>query len=279
MTSERQYILQMTPATLDSVLREQFFLIAGPCVVETEELCFTVADRLRELEKKYHLPVIFKASYKKANRLSGTTFTGIGMREGLAVLQKIKKVFGFSILTDIHDLSEINDAAAVADVLQIPAFLSRQTDLLRAAADTGKWVNIKKGQFLAPEDMASIAAKTDSKRLLLTERGVSFGYRNLVVDFRALPIMAQTGFPVVFDATHSLQKPGAAGGASTGQPEYILPMARAAVAVGVHGLFVETHPDPASALSDAGAMLPLDQLENLIVQVLAIRETMNRVDR
>jgi len=250
----------------------ELFLIAGPCVVESESLCLRVAEQMASLTAKYDLPYIFKASYKKANRLSGSSFTGLGMQEGLATLAKVKAQFSLPILTDIHETTEVAAAAQVADILQIPAFLCRQTDLVVAAAATGRWVNIKKGQFLAPEDMATIAAKTGTRKTMLTERGASFGYRNLVVDFRSLLIMAKTGLPVVFDVTHSLQLPGGGGSVSTGQPEYAIPMAKAALAVGVNGLFVETHPDPKTALSDAGAMLPLDQMKPLIEAVLRIRD-------
>lgn len=263
---------------LDTLLQgKKLFLIAGPCVVESRDLCLQIAQRLAEISGHTSLPVIFKASYKKANRLSGTSFTGIGMDEALAVLAEVKRQFALPLISDVHETIDIPAASQVLDILQIPAFLCRQTDLVRAAAATGKWVNIKKGQFLSPEDMAVIAAKVDSRRLMLTERGTTFGYRNLVVDFRSFPIMASSGFPVVFDVTHSLQQPGAAGTASGGQPHYALPMARAAVAAGVNGLFIETHPDPASALSDAASMLPLAQLEPLIGQVLAIDDTLRRV--
>jgi len=251
----------------------EFFLIAGPCVVENEEFCLQVAETMANLTAKYGVPYIFKASYKKANRLSGDSFTGPGMDTGLAVLRKVKETFSLPVLTDVHETSEIAAVAEVADILQIPAFLCRQTDLVTTAADTGKWVNIKKGQFLAPEDMGKIATKAKSKKVMLTERGTTFGYRNLVVDFRSLLIMKEsTQLPVVFDATHSLQLPGGGGTVSTGQPQYIIPMARAAVAVGIDGLFVETHPDPSQALSDAGAMLPLDRMAALLEDVLRVRD-------
>jgi len=241
-------------------------------VIESEQLCLEVAERVSELAKRMHIPYIFKASYKKANRLSGDSFTGPGIKSGLKVLESVKEKLAVPVLTDVHETIEVDAAAEVADVLQIPAFLCRQTDLLVKAAATGRWVNIKKGQFLAPEDMAKIAAKVDSKKLMLTERGSSFGYRNLVVDFRSLLIMKQTGLRVVFDATHSLQLPGGGGKVSTGQPEFIIPMAKAAAAVGIDGLFVETHPNPSGALSDAGAMLPLGKMEELLEFVLKIRE-------
>ncbi|MBI5266077.1 MAG: 3-deoxy-8-phosphooctulonate synthase [candidate division Zixibacteria bacterium] len=252
----------------------EFFLIAGPCVAESADLCLTVAEAVNRMCVKRNLPYVFKASYKKANRLSAESYSGPGTEQGLNMLDKVRKSFGIPVLTDIHESTDVPAAAQVADILQIPAFLCRQTDLVVTAAQTGKWVNIKKGQFLAPEDMAKIVAKANSKKVMLTERGTTFGYRNLVVDFRALLIMKETGFPVVFDATHSLQIPGGGGSVSTGQPQYIIPMARAAAAVGINGLFVETHPNPADAKSDAGAMLPLSQMDKLIDEVLKIRETL-----
>ncbi|MEW6050534.1 MAG: 3-deoxy-8-phosphooctulonate synthase [Candidatus Zixiibacteriota bacterium] len=262
----------MTSNVFSRIENGELFLIAGPCVVESEQLCLTVAERLAELANRHKLPYIFKSSYKKANRLSASSFTGPGVDEGLSVLAKVKASLGLPILTDIHETTEILAASDVADVLQIPAFLCRQTDLVVAAGKTGRWVNIKKGQFLAPEDMALIAAKTGTKKTMLTERGTTFGYRNLVVDFRSLVIMRQTGLPVVFDVTHSLQIPGGGGTVSGGQPQYSIPLAKAAVAVGVNGLFIETHPDPRSALSDAGAMVPLDEMPKLIEACLRVRD-------
>jgi 2-dehydro-3-deoxyphosphooctonate aldolase (KDO 8-P synthase) len=230
-----------------------------------------VAEHVSRLARARHLPYVFKASYKKANRLSAGSYGGPGLDEGLGILRRVKEELELPILTDVHETAEIPTAAAVADVLQIPAFLCRQTELVVRAAATGRWVNIKKGQFLAPEDMAKIAAKTNSDKVMLTERGTSFGYRNLVVDFRSLLIMRGTGRPVVFDATHSLQIAGGGGNVSTGQPEYIIPMSKAAAAVGIDGLFVETHPVPDQAQSDAGAMLPLEWMEPLLDAVLAIQ--------
>lgn len=261
--------------TLSRIEAGEFFLIAGPCVVESTELCLEVATHVAKLARKHDLPYVFKASYKKANRLSKGSFTGPGVDEGLEALRKVKEEFGIPVLTDVHETTEVTRAAEVADILQIPAFLCRQTDLVVAAASTGKWVNIKKGQFLAPEDMGKIAAKAESKKVILTERGTTFGYRNLVVDFRSLLIMREAGYPVVFDATHSLQLPGGGGSVSTGQPQYVIPFARAAAAVGLDGLFVETHPEPSQALSDAGAMLPLDQMASLIEQVQAVRKAVS----
>ena len=265
----------MANSVLQQIEQGKFFLIAGPCVIESEEICAQVAGHIKGLCEKLDLPFVFKASYQKANRLSGDSYTGPGLVEGLEILGKIKKDFDVPILTDIHETTEIESTAAVVDILQIPAFLSRQTELVIQAAATGKWVNIKKGQFLAPEDMAKIAAKTDSKKIMLTERGTTFGYRNLVVDYRSLIIMKETGYPIVFDATHSLQLPGGGGSVSTGQPQYIIPMAKAAAAIGIDGLFVEAHPDPSKALSDAGAMLPLDQMEELLETVVKIRKVVH----
>jgi len=248
------------------------FLIAGPCVIESEDICMRVAEEVARLAVKHNLPYIFKASWKKANRLSGSSYSGPGLSAGLEILRNVKERLNLPVLTDVHETSDINDVAEVADILQIPAFLCRQTDLLVKAAGTGRWVNIKKGQFLAPEDMAKITGKVKSDRLMLTERGSTFGYRNLLIDFRSLLIMKETGCPVVFDATHSLQLPGGGGEVSTGQPKYIIPMAKAAMAVGVDGLFVETHPNPSESLSDAGAMLPLEKMNELLEAVVRIRD-------
>jgi 2-dehydro-3-deoxyphosphooctonate aldolase (KDO 8-P synthase) len=248
-------------------------LIAGPCVVESRDMVFKTAEQVRQVASKYGMPVVFKASYKKANRTSRSGFSGIGMDESLTILSDVKKQFGMPILTDIHHPEEAKTAAQVADVLQIPAFLCRQTDLLEAAGEAGKAVNIKKGQFLAPSDMKHAAEKvsaTGNRNILLTERGTTFGYNNLIVDMRSLPIMRQLGFPVVLDATHSVQLPGAEKQSSGGQPEYIGPIARAGVAVGCDALFIETHPDPAKALSDAASQLPLSMLDALLRQVAAI---------
>jgi len=262
----------MNLKAMERIEKGEFFLIAGPCVVETEEICFEVAETVAALAGKYDLPFVFKSSFKKANRLSPGSYAGPGFEEGLEILQKVKDKYNLPVLTDIHETIEIDKVSQVADILQIPAFLCRQTDLVVQAAATGKWINIKKGQFLAPEDMAKIAAKADSKKIMLTERGVSFGYRNLVVDFRSLLIMKKTGHRVVFDATHSLQLPGGDGAVSTGQPEYIIPMSKAAAAVGIDGLFVETHPEPSRAKSDAGAMLPLEKMDELLEAVLKVRD-------
>jgi 2-dehydro-3-deoxyphosphooctonate aldolase (KDO 8-P synthase) len=268
----------MTTSVFDRIKNGEFFLIAGPCVVESDDLCLEVASKAAELARERDIPYIFKASFTKANRLSADSQTGPGLENGLQTLKRIQCEISVPVLTDVHETGEIAAVAKIADILQIPAFLCRQTELVRAAAATGKWVNIKKGQFLAPEDMTPLVAKASSDKVMVTERGTSFGYRNLVVDFRSLLIMKKTGCPVVFDATHSLQLPGGGGSVSTGQPEYIIPMARAAVAVGINGLFVETHPDPQKALSDAGAMLPLDRLERLLDEVVAIRNVRKQDD-
>jgi 2-dehydro-3-deoxyphosphooctonate aldolase (KDO 8-P synthase) len=232
-----------------------------------------VADRAATIARKHHIPFVFKSSYKKANRTSGKGFTGIGMDDALSILREVKEDLGIPILTDIHTESEASTAAEVADVLQIPAFLSRQTDLLIAAARTGRVVNIKKGQFLAPGDMRFAAEKVSAEKnrnILLTERGASFGYHNLVVDMRSLVIMKKLGYPVILDATHAVQLPGAGPAMSGGEPEFIFPIARAGVAVGIDGLFVETHPDPRRALSDAASQLPLNRLGELLQQIVSI---------
>ena len=253
---------------------EKLALIAGPCAVESEEVVFKAAETVAEIRDKFKLPVIFKSSYMKANRLSGKSFSTIGIGKALSLLQDVKGQFKLPILTDVHTIDEIELVVDIADCLQIPAFLCRQTELVVAAAKTGLPINIKKGQFLAPEDMKSISDKVVSAgndKVLLTERGTSFGYRDLVVDFRGLVIMKEFGFPVVFDCTHSVQKPGASGGSSGGDPRFIAPLARAAVAVGADALFIETHPDPPNALSDKQCQIPTNRLAELIESVLEIR--------
>ncbi|RKX28841.1 MAG: 3-deoxy-8-phosphooctulonate synthase [Candidatus Zixiibacteriota bacterium] len=263
----------MIEATFQRIARGDFFLIAGPCVIESEEVCMQVAEHMTNLAEELDFPYIFKSSYRKANRTSVSSFTGHGLNNGLAILQKVRSRFNIPVLTDVHETGEIPQVAKVVDILQIPAFLCRQTDLIVQAAATGKWVNIKKGQFMAPEDMAHAVAKANTDKLMLTERGTTFGYHNLVVDFRSLLILKQYGL-TIFDATHSLQQPSGSGNVSTGQPEYVIPMARAAVAIGINGLFVETHPNPQKALSDAGAMLPLDKMKELLETVLRIRQVL-----
>ena len=253
--------------------RNPLVLIAGPCVVEGREITIRTASRIQEIARKYNVPVIFKASYKKGNRTSGNSFASLGMDESLKILSEVKRELGLQVLTDVHGELEVAPAAEVVDVLQVPAFLCRQTELLHAVGRTGKPVNVKKGQFLAPEDMKHAAEKITSvgnSNIMLTERGASFGYHNLVVDMRSLVIMRELGYPVILDATHSVQLPGAATNQSGGQPEYIFPIARAGVAVGIDGLFVETHPDPPRALSDAASQLKLDLLEELVRQVTMI---------
>ena len=249
-------------------------LIAGPCVIENRDLVFEVAEAVNAICKKLGVQYIFKASFDKANRTSASTFRGPGVTAGLAVLQEVKDKLGLPVLTDIHESSHVAQVAEVVDVLQIPAFLCRQTDLLMAAAATGKAINVKKGQFLSPQEMSQVAQKLRTagvENLMLTERGNSFGYNTLVVDFRSLPQLQSFGCPVIFDATHSVQQPGGQGGTSGGQREYVAPLARAAVAVGVDGLFMEIHPNPDKALSDGPNMLPLHRLEPLLKQLLAIR--------
>src|SRR6266853_3567583 len=246
---------------------QPLFLIAGPCVIESEEHALWMAERLVEITARAKIPLVFKASYDKANRSSEQSYRGPGLAEGLRILEKIKERFGLPILTDIHEASQAVEVAEVADVLQIPAFLSRQTDLLVAAGNTGRVVNLKKGQFLSPWEMTNAVekvTKAGDDRIILTERGVSFGYQNLIVDMRSFPIMRKTGCPVVFDVTHSVQLPGGAGKSSGGQPEFIEPLARAGAAVGVDGIFLEVHEDPGKALSDGTNALPLAELPALL---------------
>jgi 2-dehydro-3-deoxyphosphooctonate aldolase (KDO 8-P synthase) len=250
-----------------------FVLLAGPCVVEGEALTLRIAARLKDIGRRLRLPVIFKASYDKANRSSSTSFRGRGNAEGLAILAKVKRELDLPIVTDVHSVAEIPAAAAVADVLQIPAFLCRQTDLVVAAAKSGRVVNVKKGQFLSPWDAKNIVEKVrhaGSDRLLLTERGASFGYNNLVVDMRSLDVMRGFGAPVVFDATHSVQLPGGQGTVSGGQREFIYPLARAAVAVGVAAIFMEVHPDPEKALSDGPNAVRLAHVPELLKRLQAL---------
>jgi 2-dehydro-3-deoxyphosphooctonate aldolase (KDO 8-P synthase) len=250
-------------------------LIGGPCVIESRQLVLEVAATVAEICRRLGIQYVFKASFDKANRTSASSFRGPGLEKGLAVLQEIKDQLHVPVLTDIHESYQAAIAAEVVDVLQIPAFLCRQTDLLLAAAETGKAINVKKGQFLAPAEMSQVVTKLRSagvKNLLLTERGNSFGYNTLVVDFRSLPQLQELGCPVIFDATHAVQQPGGQGGTSGGQREYIAPLARAAVAVGVDGLFMEIHPRPDEALSDGPNTLPLHRLEPLLQQLLALRK-------
>jgi 2-dehydro-3-deoxyphosphooctonate aldolase (KDO 8-P synthase) len=247
-------------------------LIAGPCVIESKELIMTTASRIKEITSELKIPFIFKSSYKKANRTSDSSFVGIGDVEALKILAEVKTKFNLSIITDIHSPAEAVMAAQYVDILQIPAFLCRQTDLLKAAARTGKVINIKKGQFVFPGDMKYAVEKVmnaGNNKILLTERGSSFGYHNLVVDMRGLVIMKDLGFPVVMDATHSVQIPGE-GGITGGQPDFIKPIARAAAAVGIDALFLEVHPDPKKAMSDAASQLPLNELRDLLITIKKI---------
>lgn len=252
-----------------------FALIAGPCVIENETGAYEIAAFLKSVTEKLGIPFIFKASYDKANRTSITSFRGPGLERGLEILWRIRSDLGLPVISDVHQVSEIEAAAAVLDVIQIPAFLCRQTDLIVAAAKTGKPINIKKGQFLAPWDMAHVAEKARSagnQRILLTERGASFGYNNLVADMRSIHIMQQTGCPVIFDATHSVQLPGGAGGRSGGQREYAPVLAKAAVAAGCDGVFMEVHPDPDRALSDGPNAIALATAEELLARLKAVQE-------
>jgi 2-dehydro-3-deoxyphosphooctonate aldolase (KDO 8-P synthase) len=266
-------------------LNQPFILISGPCVVESEQLQMDVAGRLKEITKALGIPFIFKSSYDKANRSSGTSFRGPGMERGLEILAKVQRELKVPVLTDVHNEAEIEAVAAVVDVLQTPAFLCRQTDFIRAVAQSGKPVNIKKGQFLAPGDMKNVIAKAraaalehglSEDRFLACERGASFGYNNLVSDMRSLAIMRDTGAPVVFDATHSVQLPGGQGTSSGGQREFVPVLARAAIAVGVAGVFMETHPDPANAMSDGPNAVPLRHMRALLEQLVSIDRVIKR---
>jgi len=255
------------------------FLIAGPCVIESEKHARTIAEKVAKIAADAGVPYIFKASYDKANRSSLKAFRGPGLKEGLRILGKIKSELKLPILTDIHDASQAEAAGEVCDVLQIPAFLARQTDLLIAAGKTGRIINIKKGQFLSPWDMGNVAEKvasTGNTKIILTERGASFGYQNLVVDMRSFPIMQRTGYPVVYDVTHSVQLPGGQGQSSGGQPQFIEPLARAGVAAGVDGIFLETHDNPAAALSDGPNALPLSELLGLLMKLKGLNSVVRR---
>lgn len=262
----------------DVGLDRRFFLIAGPCVIESEQSAIDVAGKLKEITSALNIPFIYKSSFDKANRSSGSSFRGLGMDKGLEILAKVKKQVDVPVLTDVHDISEIASVAQVVDVLQTPAFLCRQTDFIRACAQSGKPVNFKKGQFLSPHEMLNVIAKARDAaaeqnlpdQFMVCERGASFGYNNLVSDMRSLSILRETNAPVVFDATHSVQLPGGQGSASGGQREFVPVLARAAVAVGISGLFMETHPDPANALSDGPNAVPLDRMKELLESLIAI---------
>ncbi len=252
-------------------------LIAGPCVIESDDGASRIAESLCRITAKLGIPFVFKASYDKANRTSGDSFRGPGLERGLEILARIKARCGVPVLSDVHEAAQVPAAAEVLDILQIPAFLCRQTDLVQAAARSGRIVNVKKGQFLAPEDMRGVIGKVEaagSRRLLLTERGASFGYHQLVTDFRALPILRSLGYPVIFDATHSVQEPGGQGRSSGGRSEFVPLLARCAVAAGIDGLFLEVHPNPARAKSDGPNMVPLRALPALLERLLRIQEAL-----
>jgi len=258
-----------------------FFLIAGPCVVEGRQICFDIAGRVAEITDRLQIPFVFKSSYRKANRSRIDSFTGIGDIEGLQLLAEIRKDMDLPVLTDIHSAEDAGIAAPYVDVLQIPAFLCRQTDLLVAAAQTGRVVNIKKGQFLAPESMKFAADKVvqnGNPHVMITDRGSMFGYQDLIVDFRGIPEMKKFGFPVVLDITHSLQQPNQSSGVTGGRPDMIETLARAAIAVGADGLFLETHPEPGQAMSDGANMLKLDLLEGMLERLVKIRKTILEVE-
>jgi 2-dehydro-3-deoxyphosphooctonate aldolase (KDO 8-P synthase) len=260
----------------------QLFLISGPCVVENEKLTLEIAKKIKKIAQKLRIPYIFKASYKKANRTKGESFRSIGVQNSLEILAKVKDKVKVPVLTDVHSEIEAVIAADYVDVIQIPAFLSRQSDLLEAAGETGRIINIKKGQFLSPEDMKYQIKKVEStgnKKILITERGTTFGYHNLVVDMRSLMLMRKFKYPVVYDATHSLQMPSSVNGISGGAPELIIPMARAAAAAGINGVFIETHPNPAKALSDSKSMLPLSNLEGLLKQLISIHKLVHNFEK
>lgn len=261
---------------LKSYDQDNFFILAGPCVVESKDICRQIASTVAEIADKYAIPYVFKASYRKANRSRVDSFTGIGDRAGLEILQGIKEEFHLPIITDIHNPEEAALAASYGvDILQIPAFLCRQTELLEAAAKTGRYVNIKKGQFLAPDSMKFAAQKVEhfgNSNIILTDRGTQFGYSDLIIDFRGVPTMKSFGYPVVVDITHSLQEPNQSSGVTGGRPDMISTIAKASIAVGADGLFLETHPDPSQAKSDGANMLRLDLLENLIKTLLPIRQ-------
>jgi 2-dehydro-3-deoxyphosphooctonate aldolase (KDO 8-P synthase) len=260
-------------------LDRPFFLIAGPCVIESEQLQLDVAGQLKEITSSLGIPFIFKSSFDKANRTSGTSFRGPGMEEGLRVLAEVKRQIGVPVLTDVHEYTPMDEVASVVDVLQTPAFLVRQTDFIRKVCSAGKPVNIKKGQFLSPWDMKPVVEKaksTGNHDIMVCERGASFGYNNLVSDMRSLSVMRDTGCPVVFDATHSVQLPGGQGSSSGGQREFVPVLARAATAVGIAGLFMETHPDPANALSDGPNAWPLPKMRALLETLMALDEVTKR---
>ena len=255
-----------------------FLLIAGPCVVESEEIVFETADHLKSLSEKYRIPFVFKSSYRKANRSRGDSFSGIGDIKALKILAEVRKRYSVPVITDIHNPNEAEMAAEWVDILQIPAFLCRQTDMLAAAAATGKWINIKKGQFLSGASMKFAVDKvkeSGNNKIMLTDRGNMFGYQDIVVDFRNIPIMKQIGVPVIMDITHSLQQPNQEQGVSGGRPEMIETLGKAAISVGADGIFIETHPDPSVAKSDGANMLKLSGMDDLLKKLVALRKTIN----
>jgi len=261
------------------IQKNQLFLIAGPCVIETKNIVFETASVLKEIAENLRIPFIFKASYDKANRSSIKSYRGPGIEKGVEILSEVKETFNIPIISDVHSVIEIKIARDILDVIQIPAFLCRQTDLLIEAGKTGKPVNVKKGQFIAPWEVSNIIEKlksTGNKQIMITERGTCFGYNNLVVDFRSFPIIRSMGVPVIFDATHSVQLPGGAGTCSSGQKEFIPYLSRAAVACGIDGLFFEVHPQPDKALCDGPNMIPLKEFKNLIESLVEIHKTVNK---
>ena len=261
-------------------LKNNTFLLSGPCIIENETMVMNLAEKIAKIAEELNLTYVFKASFDKANRTAVHGFRGPGLEKGLAMLADIKSKLDLPVLSDIHEVEQCQAAGNVLDVLQIPAFLCRQTDLLVAAAQTGKCVNIKKGQFLSPAEMKNAVKKvvdSGNENVMLTERGTTFGYNNLIVDFRGIPIMKETGYPVIFDATHSVQLPGGAGDASSGQRQYIPTLARAAVVAGVDGMFMEVHPNPDEAKSDAANQVPLGQVEELLVQVMKLYNTVREL--
>lgn len=267
----------MIESISDLCRKDNFFLLAGPCVIEGEDMAMRIAEKIVGVTDRLHIPYVFKGSYRKANRSRLDSFTGIGDEKALKVLRKVRDTFGVPVVTDIHGANEADMAAEYVDVLQIPAFLCRQTDLLVAAARTGKIVNIKKGQFLSPEAMKFAADKVveaGNSQVMLTERGTTFGYQDLVVDYRGIPVMQAFGHPVILDVTHSLQRPNQTSGVTGGMPQMIETIAKAGVAVGVDGLFLETHEDPSAAKSDGANMLKLDLLEDLLVKLVRIRQSL-----
>lgn len=271
----------------DVGLNHPFILLAGPCVIESEQMVLDIAGRMKEITTRLGIPYIFKASYDKANRSSDQSFRGLGMQEGLRILEEVRKQIGVPVVTDVHTAEEVPEVASVVDLLQTPAFLCRQTDFITACARSGKPVNIKKGQFLAPQDMKQVVMKArhaardaglEEDNFMVCERGVSFGYNNLVADMRSLVIMRDCNAPVIFDATHSVQLPGGQGASSGGRREFVPPLARAAAAVGVSGFFMETHPNPCCAKSDGPNMIPLDKMETLLTTLQTIDRTVKSGD-